>query len=156
MVKKVVRYALIVLFIGMIVIQFISRPETVAQPLNPQNDMISLLGVDDEMKDLLQHNCYDCHSNQPVYPWYSKIAPVSWWTNEHMEHGREELNFSNWGEYSKRRKDHKLEEMVEEVEGGAMPLPSYTWIHGKLNNEEKELLKNWVNTERAKLAGEGN
>ncbi len=156
MFKKIMKYILTMLFLGLVVIQFISRPEQLAEPIDAENDMMALLGVNGELRDLIQSTCYDCHSNQPDYPWYSSIAPISWWTNEHMEHGREELNFSNWGTYSKRRKDHKLDEIGEEVSAGKMPLPSYTWVHGKLSEAQKKMIQDWVDSERAKLAAEDN
>ena len=154
--KKILKYALYVILVGLIIIQFINRPEKISEPFDPQNDMLEVLQVSVEMRDLLKSNCYDCHSGQPRYPWYSNVAPVSWWLEEHIEHGREELNFSKWGTYSKRRRDHKLEEMVEEVEAGAMPLPSYTWVHwgAKLDEDELEMLKKWVSAEREKIAAE--
>jgi len=139
----------------MVVIQFINRPETHFEEVT-SDDMILDLEVAPEIAGLLKGACYDCHSNQPEYPWYASIAPVSWWIDEHMEHGRDELNFSKWATFSKRKRDHKLEEMVEEVEGGHMPLPSYTWMHSeaRLNDEQIAKLKTWVEGERAKIQAE--
>jgi hypothetical protein len=129
MFKKVLKYAISSLFAVMVIIQFIARPEKVAEPIDPSKDMLAVLSVTGEMNTLFQTACYDCHSNQPEYPWYSNIAPLSWWIDDHMEHGKEELNFSEWGSYSKKRRDHKLEEIVEETEAGKMPLPSYRRVH---------------------------
>ena len=156
MIKKILRYTLITLGAGLIIIQFIARPEKLAIPVDPNTDIVEVLGITGDMKDLLKSSCYDCHSNQPKYPWYSNIAPVSWWIDGHMEHGREELNFSIWSTFSKRRRDHKLEEMAEEVEGGKMPLPSYTWVHwgAKLDASQIAMVKDWVTAERAKIAAE--
>ncbi|MHA7057857.1 heme-binding domain-containing protein [Aquimarina sp. M1] len=97
-----------------------------------------------EIKEILKSNCYDCHSNQTVYPWYAEIAPVSYWLADHVEEGKEHFNMSDWEQYSVKKKDHKLEELIEEVEEGEMPLSSYTWIHGNLNKEEMEKLINWT------------
>lgn len=155
MIKKIFKYLTLLLLAVFVVIQFINRPEKHFIEPN-ENDMISVLSVNQEMSLLLKSACYDCHSDQPRYPWYASIAPVSWWIDEHMEHGRDELNFSEWATYSKRRRDHKLEEMVEEVEGGHMPLPSYTWMHAdaRLTDEQIAALKSWVEAERAQIASE--
>lgn len=118
--------------------------------------MVETLDVNASMATLFKTACYDCHSDQPRYPWYAHIAPVSWWINGHIDHGREEINFSKWTTYSARNRDHKLEEMLEMVEKGEMPLPNYTILHkdAKLNNEQIAAIRNWVTEERAKIARE--
>lgn len=153
--KKILKYLAIVLIVALVVIQFINRPEKISEPVT-DNDIIGVLNVQPEIANLLKTACYDCHSNQPRYPWYSEIAPFSWWIGEHIEHGRDELNFSDWATFSKRKRDHKLEEVVEEVEEGHMPLPKYTWMHSdaRLSDEQIKMLKDWVTSERAKIAAE--
>ncbi|GAB5527452.1 MAG: heme-binding domain-containing protein [Roseivirga sp.] len=153
--KTILKYVAIVLLVTLVIIQFINRPEKVSEPVT-ENDIIGTLNIEPKMSSLLKAACYDCHSNQPRYPWYSEIAPFSWWIGEHIEHGRDELNFSDWATFSKRKRDHKLEEMIEEVEGGHMPLPKYTWMHSdaRLSEEQITMLKEWVNSERAKIAAE--
>lgn len=98
----------------------------------------------------LQSACYDCHSNQTNYPWYNNIAPVSYWLDDHIIDGKKHLNFAEWGSYSVKRKDHKLEELAEEVEKGAMPLDEYTWTHGeaKLSDQQIKELVQWVSAAR--------
>ena len=98
----------------------------------------------EEVRAILKENCYDCHSNQTEYPWYSRIAPVSYWLDDHVEEGKEHFNMSAWESYSTKKKDHKLEELIEEVEEGEMPLDSYTWIHGNLGTEDQEQLIQWA------------
>lgn len=153
--KKILKYVLIVLVAGLVIIQFINRPEKINEPVT-ENDIIENLQLNTEMAGLLKAACYDCHSNQPRYPWYANIAPVSWTIAEHIEHGRDELNFSEWGTYSARRRDHKLEEVIEEVEEGHMPLPNYVKMHKEadISEEQLEMLKAWVQQERAKIAQE--
>ncbi len=153
--KKILKYVLIVLVAGLVIIQFINRPEKINEPVT-ENDIIENLQLNTEMAGLLKAACYDCHSNQPRYPWYANIAPVSWTIAEHIEHGRDELNFSEWGTYSARRRDHKLEEVVEEEEEGHMPLPNYVKMHREadISEEQLEMLKAWVQQERAKIAQE--
>ncbi len=106
----------------------------------------------DQIKIILKDNCYDCHSNQTMYPWYAEVAPVSYWLADHVEHGREHFNVSDWEQYTNKKKDHKLEELIEEVEEGEMPLNSYTWMHGNLNEEDKEVLIKWAKELRSKYS----
>lgn len=89
---------------------------------------------------ILKTSCYDCHSNHTEYPWYANIQPVSKWLGNHIEEGKGELNFSEFGNYSLRRQYHKLEEISEQVNENEMPLSSYTLIHGdaSLNETQKK------------------
>ena len=93
---------------------------------------------------IFKTDCYDCHSNHTNYPWYASIAPVSFFISHHIEEGKEHFNISDWDKYSNKKKDHKLEELIEEVEKGEMPLFSYTWLHGDLTEQEKEVLITWA------------
>ncbi len=105
------------------------RIDKTTQPINPATDFIALTSANDEVAGMLKIACYDCHSNQPSYPWYTNIAPVSWWIKHHINEGSHHLNFSEWGTYSEKRKNHKLEECVEMIEEGEMPMSSYTMMH---------------------------
>lgn len=96
----------------------------------------------------LQSKCYDCHSNNTEYPWYNNIAPVSYWIDAHVVDGKKHLNFSNWEQYSTKKKDHKIEELVEEVQEGEMPLKEYAWTHGSLTEDEKNGLIAWAERNR--------
>lgn len=151
--KKAVKYTLAGLLLVFVVIQFINRPERVNEPVT-ENDIINVLEIEGPLATMLKAACYDCHSNQPRYPWYANVAPISWRIGEHIEHGRDELNFSNWGTYSARRRDHKLEEIIEEVAEGKMPMPNYVRMHrdAKLTEEQIEMLREWVQAERAKIS----
>lgn len=139
MIKKI----LIVLVVILVAIQFIpvdkndaATPEVTAFEAETQPSA--------EVKNILSANCYDCHSNKTAYPWYAKIAPVSLWIGHHVEEGKEHLDFSNWANYKAKRKEHKLEEVYEEVDEGKMPLKSYTNLHGDLTEAEKEVLVAWA------------
>ena len=115
-----------------------------------EKDFISVTMPSAEIEALLKKSCYDCHSNQTTYPWYTEIAPVSWWIKHHINEGREELNFSEWADYSERRKDHKLKECVEMVQENEMPMSSYTLLHhdAELTTKQKEDLIAWFNSLR--------
>ena len=103
-----------------------------------------------EVKTILKTACYDCHTANTRYPWYNNIAPVSYWLDHHIDEGKEHLNFSEWEAYSVKKKDHKLEELIEEVEEGEMPLNSYTWTHkdAKLSEKQKNALIDWAKEAR--------
>ncbi|MGY5353821.1 heme-binding domain-containing protein [Wenyingzhuangia sp. IMCC45467] len=98
----------------------------------------------DEVSNILSSKCFDCHSNKTEYPWYANIAPLSYWINHHVEEGKEHLNFSDWSIYNTKRKKHKLEELIEEIEEGKMPLDSYENLHGDITTSEKEILISWA------------
>lgn len=110
------------------------------------NDMLAQVTAPAEVKDILKQACYDCHSYETKYPWYTNIAPFSWWIDEHIQDGRRHLNFSEWGNYDLKKKKHKLEELIHEVEEGEMPLNSYTWAHSEANlsEEQIEALISWT------------
>ena len=141
--KKAVKYILIILLVALVIIQFI-RPEK----NNGGYESVALFEKETnpsaEVALLLKENCYDCHSDQTQYPWYAEVAPFSFWLDEHVEHGKGHFNVSAWDSYSTKKKDHKIEELVEMVEEGEMPLDSYTWIHGDLTESERKLVLQWA------------
>lgn len=136
--KKKIAFALIVV---LVVMQAFRIDKTV-KPIDTNTDFISVTGANAEVANILKTACYDCHSDQPIYPWYTNIAPVSWWIKHHINEGSHHLNFSIWGTYKEKRKNHKLEECVEMVEEGEMPMASYTWMHkdAKLTDTQKQQL----------------
>ena len=123
------------------VMQFFVAEKVPYKEPNDQ-DFLAIEQPSEEVTLLVKTICYDCHSNQITYPWYSEIAPISWWLNDHIEEGREHLNFSEWGIYSSEKKEHKAEECWEEVEEEEMPLTSYTVVHrdADLSEEQRALL----------------
>lgn len=138
------------LFIVFVIIQ-VFRIDKSNAPLDKSKDILVITQASPEISGILRTSCYDCHSNESVYPWYTNIAPFSWWIKHHMNEGKEELNFSEWGDYKERRKDHKLKESIEMVEEEEMPLGSYTWIHGEaeLTKEQQKKLVEWFRSLRS-------
>ncbi|MCF6306801.1 MAG: heme-binding domain-containing protein [Flavobacteriaceae bacterium] len=145
--KKIIKYILIILIIALVVMQFI-RPDKNEGGYESLAAFKTETNVPEEVFEILKTNCFDCHSNQTVYPWYAEISPLSYWFKDHIDEGKDELNFSEWKSYSVKKKDHKLEELVEEVEEGEMPLDSYTWIHAKLSKKDRKTLIVWANLAR--------
>lgn len=138
--KKII----IALIAILIIIQF-KRIDTINPVTDSTKDYVVIAKAPQEIRDLLRTSCYDCHSNETNYPWYSNIAPVSWYVGNHIKEGRRHLNFSEWGNYEMKRKIKKLEDCVTELEEDEMPLSSYTLIHAhaKLSAENKATLIEW-------------
>ena len=111
-------------------------------------DFTKTFDVPTNIQSILKTSCYDCHSNNTNYPWYSNIQPISWLMEHHIKKGKAELNFSEFGTYSKRRKKNKLKAIVNQIKDDEMPLTSYLIIHSnaKLTEKEKIVLINWINT----------
>ena len=97
------------------------------------------------VEDVLRTSCYDCHSHESQWPWYSHVAPASWLVIHDVDEAREHLNFSMWGTYDARRQEKLAEEMWDEVEGGDMPLPMYRLAHpnARLTEAGKATLRQW-------------
>ena len=151
--KKVIKYFLLLALAVLVVLQFI-RPEANDGGYETVAAFEAETTPSEEVKAILRTNCYDCHSNQTEYPWYSYIAPVSYYLDDHIRHGKGEFNVSKWETFSVKKKDHKLEEVIEEVEEGHMPLDSYTWLHGDLSEDDADALIEWATLARLKYADE--
>lgn len=106
----------------------------------------------EDVKLILETSCYDCHSDVTEYPWYNKITPVNYWLADHIKHGKKHFNVSGWEKNSIKRKDHKIEELIEMVEDKEMPLNSYTWTHteAKLTEAQRASVIEWAKNVRLK------
>ncbi len=131
-------------------IQFIRPAKNIApnEDDNLNNDISGVYPVPKNVKSILKASCYDCHSNNTYYPWYSNIQPVGLWMQFHVDEGKLELNFDEFASYDKEKQNKKLKEIVEEVKENYMPLPSYVKMHkeAKLTQDEKYILTDWVNS----------
>jgi hypothetical protein len=105
-----------------------------------------------EVDGLLRRACYDCHSNETVWPWYSQVAPVSWLLARDVREGRQELNFSTWNAYESAKKIKKLEKSAEEAAEGEMPPWFYVAVHrdAALSPADVERLRAWTAEEGSK------
>lgn len=99
-----------------------------------------------EVRAVVQRACYDCHSNETKWPWYSRIAPMSWWIAHDVKEGRKQLNFSLWDQYNERRKTRKFKEIAKEVKKSTMPQWYYVLMHpeAELSATERELIIKWA------------
>jgi predicted ATP-dependent Lon-type protease len=111
-----------------------------------------------EVQAVLKRACYDCHSNETSWPWYSNVAPASWFVTDHVDHGRKHLNFSDWAQEGRHteKKDagEQLDEIRKEVEARNMPLGSYLLLHpdARLSDRDIKLITDWAVSERQRLA----
>ena len=151
------RKILLGLLLILVAIQFI-RPAKNQSAGISANDISKGYNVPENVNEVLKKACNDCHSNNTVYPWYSNIQPVGWWLDGHIDEGKTELNFSEFISYSPKKQHHKLEEIIESVKEGGMPIKSYTWIHKNaiLTDSEKLLLSEWADNLRQEIRTKNN
>lgn len=99
-----------------------------------------------EIQTILKRSCFDCHSNHTAWPWYSYVPPLSYFVVNHVVEGREHFNFSEWTTYSSKKQADLLEECVEEIEKGKMPLKPYLLTHSdaKMTANNIQLIKTWI------------
>lgn len=134
------KLALLIFLIIFIVMQFI-------QP-NKENIVVDKnleIKAPTEVMTLLKTSCFDCHSNETTWPWYSKIAPFSWVVANHVNTGRKALNFSTWENYSPQLKEEKLK-AIYRTAYASMPLPSYIYAHEEANltKEQRSMIRDWT------------
>ncbi|MEO7308116.1 MAG: heme-binding domain-containing protein [Ferruginibacter sp.] len=149
MLKKILKRTFQILLLVFIIIQFI-RPEKNKSEGTSKKDISTVYPVPANVQTILKTSCYDCHSNNTVYPWYAKIQPVAWWLNNHIQDGKKDLNFSEFASYRIMKQYKKLEQINDLVKKDEMPLDSYLWIHkyAKLDGQQKLALANWVTAVR--------
>lgn len=140
------------LLIVLVFLQFI-RPTKNISESRSANDIRNYYTVPADVENILKTSCFDCHSNNTVYPWYNNIQPIGLWMQNHVNDGKEEINFSEFSSYSPKRMNRKYKEIIDEVNEEEMPLFSYTLIHGyaKLNQQQKEILVTWAEKQKSDL-----
>ena len=114
---------------------------------SPENDFLVIEQAPEEVAELMKAACYDCHSNSTDYPWYSDVAPVSWWLKRHVSKGTSKLNYSQWNDYNEVTREHKMEESAAFVGKGWMPIGPYKLTHpeARLTDEQRQMLVDWLN-----------
>ena len=145
--KGRVKKILVALFIIFLIIQLY-------QPARNKNEVISsahitqLFEIPDTVNSILATSCYDCHSNNTRYPWYSFIQPGRFIMERHIRKGKSELNFSEFGSYTTRQQESKFKSISKQVKNGDMPLRSYTFLHknAKLDPNQRQAIVSWVDT----------
>jgi Haem-binding domain len=143
---------LIVIVIILIGIQYFTIDKT-NPPADMKKDFITLTNPSGKIGNMIKSSCYDCHSHHTKYPWYSNVAPVSWLLKSHIDDARKHVNFSTWGDYNSKKQDHNLEECIEYVKNGEMPMKGYVMLHeeAEITHEQKMLLISWFTELRDSL-----
>jgi hypothetical protein len=152
---KVIKIVLLGLLAVLVIIQFI-RPAWNKSESESANEITKVLVVPDSVRTILHNACYDCHSNNTSYPWYSNIQPVAWYLANDIKKAKGQLNFDDFAGYPVRRQRGKLSAIADEVSDNGMPLPSYRLMHknARLSQEEKAHLINWAQHSQDILPGE--
>lgn len=138
---------IIVLFIAFVGIQFIPIHRNTSTETPPE-DFMNFYQPPENIKQAITVSCYDCHSNHTKYPWYSYVQPIAWLVQDDIDKGKEQLNFSEFGNYSDRRKRMKFESIISQIEDNKMPLSSYTLLHRdvKLSEKEKIMIVEYISS----------
>jgi hypothetical protein len=139
---KTAGYALTVLLAG---IQFV-RPARTNPPTDPSRVLFARMPVPAETAEVMQRACRDCHSNDTSWPWYSNVAPVSWFVIDHVNHGRSHFNYSDWAHYDAAEAARLIKNTCDLARKGAMPLPSYVRMHSdtRLSPQDVDALCSWL------------
>lgn len=142
---KTLKKILLALLVVLVMAQFFG-PEKNQGDIASIDPFLQETQPSETIKTMLKESCFDCHTSFTRYPWYNNITPVNYWLANHVDEGKEHLDFSKWTDYSVKKKDHKMEELIEMVESGEMPLNSYTWTHteAKLSSSQIEEMVEWA------------
>jgi len=147
------KIGLILLLVILVAVQFV-QPARNQSVQASSGGIASVINVPENVQAILQNSCNDCHSNNTRYPWYATLQPGAWWMASHIKDGKAELNFDEFGNYSKRRQLSKLKAIQGSIEDKSMPLPSYTFIHrnANLSQKDQKLLKDWLEISREEIS----
>jgi len=137
--RKLALWSVVGLAVVFLLMQF-KQPDRTNPPVESE------INAPAEIAAILERSCYNCHSHETDWPWYSYVAPVSWWVGEHVEHARGDLNFSQWPVLEFEELEHMFHEIDEQIAKGEMPLNSYLILHSeaRLSDEEKAALRSWA------------
>ncbi|MBK6546771.1 MAG: heme-binding domain-containing protein [Saprospiraceae bacterium] len=142
------------LAIALLLIQFIQIDKTIIA--DETYHMNTKYQIPEDVSKILKNACNNCHSNSANYPWYSYIQPVGWWLQNHINEGRQKLNFSKFTNASIARQNHKFEEIIEMVKEKEMPLPSYTYLglhpEAKMTDAQRVTITSWAQSQMEYLA----
>ena len=151
--RKLLKWTVIVLVVLFLGIQLM-RPARSNPPVDESQTIEARTQMTPQVKAIFERSCNDCHSNKTVWPWYTNVAPISWWIVGHINEARQLMNLSEWGKLDRDRQDRKLRQICDEVTDGGMPLPSYLPMHpkAKLSEQDKKTLCDWTAAERERLS----
>lgn len=118
--------------------------------VDPTKSLYTKEKVPEPVRRVFDRSCANCHSNQTDWPWYSRVAPVSWMVSNDVHEARSKMNFSTWGYYSADKREERLEEICEQVTNGDMPDPKYLLVHrgARLAPAERDAVCQWTEDSR--------
>lgn len=150
--RKKLKWAVLIVALIFIGLQFTS-PKHINPPVDETLTLQATAAVPGDVSAIFVRSCNDCHSSKTNWRWYTYVAPVSWFTVDHVNEGRRELNFSEWGLYNERKKGTRLRAICQEVEKGDMPLASYALVHRevKLTAAQVKAICDWTKEENQRL-----
>jgi hypothetical protein len=130
-----------------LVIQTIQPTRNLSETLG-DNDISATYAMSPEVHTILRTKCYDCHSNNTRYPWYTYVQPIGWWMAAHIYEGKDHLDFSEFKTYNAKKAKHKLEELSDAVNEGWMPLDTYLWMHhdAEITAADRDAINAWLKT----------
>ena len=148
--KAIRKYAPVALLLIVIAIQFV-RPARTNPPTDHTATLPARIQVPADVRGILERACRDCHSNETKWPWYSNVAPVSWFVIDHVNHGRSHFNYSEWSKYPPVETSKLLKNSCELTRKGAMPMASYLWMHrsARLSPSDVDALCDWAQSRRS-------
>ena len=128
-----------------VIIQFIQPDRTMVKNAE-QKDINQVINMPDTIAAMLKQSCYNCHSNNTTYPWYTYVQPIGWYLSYHVQNGRQQLDLSEFDKYSIRKQATKIKEMASQVKEKEMPMSSYLWMHkeARLSDDQRMLLVTWL------------
>ncbi len=139
-----IKILVIIVIVTFIILQFFQPEKNISTDTN--GHIFNQEQIPENVKTIFKNACMDCHSNNTNYLWYHKVVPVAWMVNQHIVDGKDELNFSEWGEMDGYDKIVAIEDIRQEIERKTMPLKSYTLMHwdAKLSDEERAAVFAWL------------
>ena len=145
--KKIIKKILSIGLIIFLLMQLYQPARNLGYEQDLTANFTKAYNVPKKVETIIRTSCYDCHSNNTIYPWYSYLQPIRFFMDSHINEGKENLNFSKFGKYSKRKQESKLDRIVKQIKSNQMPLASYTLIHKNaiLSATQKAEVINWIN-----------
>ena len=152
--RRIIKWMIIIVIVVFAGIQLI-RPARTNPPIDPTRTIEARTQMPEEVGMLFDMSCSDCHSYETKWPWYSKVAPVSWLIWSDVQEGRSALNLSAWAQYDARRANEQLTNIEKMVSRGVMPLWQYRLMHreARLTSGDVKLLVEWTKAERQRIGG---
>ena len=137
--KLLTRRNILIGLVALLILMQFKRIDKTMPPIEEAKTFLNYADAPLQVQRVLKDACYDCHSYETKYPWYTNVAPVSIWIGGHIKNGRQQVNYSIWGDYTPSKQKHKIEESIEVLEQKRMPPKSYKWMHPKAKMSDKDL-----------------